>query len=122
MQYDKDMNSPVAETFLKVVEILNSTADEKLKEKQSENITSYFSKHGGICYLRVKDGKLHIGWFRGAYFEDRYGLFFGKGKNIRGQIIQKLDDSERESIEYYVKSTISYLIEHNELQKIRKSK
>ena len=125
MQIDKDLNSPQAQLYLDVKEfitneILKYVAD--VREKYSENITSLFTKEfsGGFCYLRVKDSQVHIGWFCGAHIEDKFSLFLGQGKQIRGQKLYKFDTFEKEAISYYVKQSYFYLIEKNELQKLHK--
>ena len=120
MQFDKDMNSAQAELFLKVRGLIMDEIGDDVKEKFSDNITSYMSKEGGYCYLRVKDGFVHIGWFRGVNFDDKYGLLFGNGKVIRGQKLKSLSDTERESIIYYINQTREFLDEHNELMKMKK--
>ena len=127
MQIDKDLNSPQAELFLDVrafigEEILKYVGD--VKEKYSENITSLFTKEfsSGFCYLRVKDSQVHIGWFCGANIEDKFSLFLGNGKYIRGQKLYKLDALQKKAIAYYVEQSYFYLIEKAELQKLRKNK
>ena len=120
MQFDKDLNSTHAKLFLDTKEYLLKQIGDDAKEKYSDNITSFFSSLGGICYLKTTKIGLHIGWFRGANFDDIYGELFGKGKTIRGQIIKKLDKISKKSITYYVKQTKDFLIEHNELMKLKK--
>ena len=127
MQIDKDLNSAQAELFLDVKEFITNEIlkyVDDLREKYSENITSLFTKEfsGGFCYLRVKDSQVHIGWFCGAHIEDKFSLFLGNGKQIRGQKLYKLDAFEKKAISYYVKQSYFYLIEKAELQKLRKNK
>lgn len=122
MQFDVDMNSDLSELFLEIRELIMNTIDGDVKEKFSENITSYFSNEGGYCYLRTKDDYVHIGWFRGVYIDDKYGCLYGNGKTIRGQKIKELGDKEIEAIKYYIQETLFFLLEHNELMKIKNSK
>ncbi len=120
MQFDKDLNSKNAELFLQIRDFLMESIGKDRFEKQSENITSYFCKEGGICYIRTKDNYLHIGWFRGIHIEDKYNLLFGNGKTIRGHTIREFDELQKEAVKYYIDETITFLIEHNELAKLRK--
>jgi len=122
MQFDKDLNSIHAELFLEVRELIKNCIGNDVKEKYSENITSYFSSEGGFCYLKTYETHLHIGWFRGININDKYGFLFGNGKTIRGQKVKVLDKKTKESIEYYIKEILIFLIEHNELQKLKKRK
>jgi len=122
MQFDKDMNSQYAQLFLDIRDIITTQLGINTKEKFSENITSYFGEFGGVCYLRTTHKGVHIGWFRGVYIVDTYGLLFGNGKTIRGQTITKLDSKTKKSIAYYVTQTQNFLIEHKEMMKIRKMK
>ncbi len=122
MQFDKDLNSKHAELFLEVRELIKNCIGEDVKEKYSENITTLLSSEGGFCYLKTYDSYVHIGWFRGIYIDDKYDFLFGNGKTIRGQKIRKLDSKTKKSIKYYIQETLYFLIEHNELLKIRRLK
>ena len=122
MQIDKDLNSDQAELFLDVREFITSEIEkyvEKVKEKYSENITSLFCKefNSGFCYLRVKDGYVHIGWFNGSRITDKFGLLFGNGKQIRGQKVNLLDDGCKEAISYYVEQSYISLLEKEALKR-----
>lgn len=119
MQFDRDLNSNKAELFLQVRDFIIKSLGEDVYEKHSENITSYFCKEGGICYIRVKDNYVHIGWFRGKFIDDKYNLLFGKGKTIRGHKVKEFDELQKEAISYYINETISFLIEHNELKRLK---
>ena len=125
MQFDKDLNSDQAELFLEIREYLTAEIEkyvEKVIEKYSDNITSLFSKElcGGFCYIRTKDKGVHIGWFRGVNIEDKHGLLFGNGKQIRGQMIHKLDKAQKEAISSYVMQSYYALIEKEELKRMKK--
>lgn len=122
MQFDKDLNSEQAELFLDVREFISTCIGEDLDERYRDNITSYYSKEGGFCYMKTYHTYVHIGWFRGVHIEDKYNFLFGQGKTIRGQRIKKLDKKTKESIKYYIQQTLFFLIEHNELQKIKNFK
>ncbi len=124
MQFDKDMNSNQAELFLEVRDFIILQIEKQglhVKEKFSENITSYFSEEyqSGFCYLITKDDYVHIGWFRGAKFYDKIDLLFGKGKTIRGQKVTVLDEIQKEAISFYIKQTEILLIENDEIQKTK---
>ncbi len=122
MQFDKDLNSKHAELFLKVRDLIKESIGLDAKEKYSENITSFFSDEGGFCYIKTYNDYVHIGWFRGVSIDDKYNLLFGNGKTIRGQKIKKLDNETIKAIKYYVQETLFFLIEHNELIKIKRLK
>lgn len=117
--FEKDSNSEYAELFLAVRDYIKICIGNDVKEKYSENITTFYSKEGGFCYIKVKDDYIHLGWFRGRYINDKYNLLFGKGKTIRGQKVYKLDKSTRESIRHYINETLMFLFEHNELMKMK---
>jgi hypothetical protein len=124
MQFDIDASSEQSELFFKVRDLIMNEIGDEVYEKLSDNITSYFSsddalKNQGFCYLRTKDDYVHIGWFRGVFIEDKYGFLFGNGKRIRGHIIKKLDKKQKDAIKYYINETKGYIIEHNELKKLK---
>ena len=118
--FETDSTGEYAELFLQVRDYIKICIGNDAREKYSENITTLYSKEGGFCYIRVKDDYVHIGWFRGRHIKDRYDLLFGKGKNIRGQRVYKLDSITRNAIKDYVNETLMFLFEHNELMKLRR--
>jgi len=118
--FEKDSNSPLAELFLQVRDFVKICIGNRVKEKYRENITSYFSTEGGYCYLKAYEEYIHIGWFRGVNIDDKYNQLFGSAKTIRGQKVYKLDKITRDAIRYYVEQTLIFLIEHNELMKMKK--
>lgn len=117
--FEKDSNGEYAELFLSVRDFIKICIGNDVKEKYSENITTFYSKEGGFCYIKVKDDYVHIGWFRGRHITDKYNFLFGKGKTIRGQKIYKLDKVARDSIKYYVNETLIFLFEYNELRDLK---
>jgi len=120
--FEKDSNSPIAELFLQVRDFVKICIGNRVKEKYRENITSYFSTEGGFCYLKAYDEYIHIGWFRGVNIDDKYNQLFGSAKTIRAHKVYSLDKITRDTIRYYVEQTLIFLIEHNELTKMRKKK
>lgn len=118
--FERDSGGEHAELFLQVRDFIKVCIGNGVKEKHSQNTTTFSSKEGGFCYIRVKDDYIHIGWLRGRYINDKYGLLFGKGKTIRGHKVYKLDKATREAIRYYVNETLMFLFEHNELMKLKK--
>lgn len=119
MQHQKDLNSEIAELFLSIKEHIKSCIGGKVKEKYSQNITSLYSKYGGICYLKTQNGMVRIGWFRGASIDDKYSLLGGNGSVLRTHFVKELDERQKEAMRYYVDETIGWLIEHNELKKLK---
>ncbi len=120
--FEKDSNSPLSELFLASFDYIKICIGNDVKVRYNQNTTTFYTKDGGYCYLKAYDNYVHIGWTRGRYIEDRYSLLFGDGKTIRGQKVTKLDKTTREAIKYYCDKTLIFLIEHNELMKMRKSR
>jgi len=127
MQFDKDVMSKQSTLFLKVRDlVMKEIGSDEVYEKLSDNITTYYSKddalkNQGFCYIRTKEDYVHIGWFRGVFIEDKFDFLFGTGKRIRGQIVKKLNKKQKDAIKYYIQESKSYIIEHIELQKLKKS-
>lgn len=111
--FEKDSNGEYAELFLSVRDFIKICIGNDVKEKYSENITTFYFKEGGFCYIKVKDDYVHIGWFRGRHITDKYNFLFGKGKTIRGQKVYELNKVTRETINYYIQETLMFLLEHN---------
>jgi len=124
MQIDKDLNSEYAELFLDVREYLTSEIGkyvDKVKEKYSDNITTIYAKElsSAFCYIRIKDDYVHIGWFNGAKIEDKLGLLFGTGKQIRGHKIKLFDDACKTAISFYVEQSYIRLVEKDAIKCMR---
>ena len=125
MQFDKDMNSEVAELFLDVREFIIKEikkSDTEIIEKQTEHLTSFYAKEfdNGFCYVKTKENYVHIGWFKGAMIEDTHNLLEGNGKIIRGQKIKQLDKTQKKAIKYYIKQMQIILMEHQEKKRLKK--
>jgi len=118
MQFDRDINSSKSELFLEVREFMLNSIDEVF-EHCNEHITSYKTKLGMYCYLKVKNDYVHIGWGRGAKLEDSYGVLIGDGSIVRGQRIEKLDSKTKKILKDFINQTTIILIEHTELKKLR---
>ncbi len=61
-----------------------------------------------------------MGWFRGAFIEDRFGKLSGNGKSMRAHALTKLDRHEKEAIAYYVQESIFFLLGHAERLRMKK--
>lgn len=114
MQFDKDLNSEFSEVFLKVRSIL---LKHNLQELQRENITSYFSEEGGICYLRTTKDKLVMGVFKGSLLEEKFPLINNGQKIIRHLYFRTLKDVKNDIINDIVKDSIIINIEKYEQRK-----
>jgi len=121
MQFDRDINSSKSELFLEVREFMLENIDE-VYEDSKEHITSYKTTLGMYCYLKVKNNYLHIGWGRGAKLEDSYGVLIGGGSIVKGQKVEKLDSKTKKILKDFINQTTIILIEHSELNRLRKSK
>jgi hypothetical protein len=119
--FEKDSNCELAELFLKVRDYIKVCIGNDVKEKHNKNTTSFFTKEGGYCSIRVKDDYICIIWFKGTTIEDKYKLLTGKGKYARNQKIYNLNSKTREILRYYIQETFIKLIEYNELSKIKSS-
>jgi len=119
--FEKDSNSQLAELFLHVRDYIKICIGNDVKEKHNKNTTSFFTKEGGYCSIRVKDDYVCIIWFRGSFLDDKYEMLIGKGKYARNQKVYNLNSKTRESIRYYIQETFVKLIEYNELAKIKNS-
>ncbi|WP_373033950.1 hypothetical protein [Sulfurovum sp.] len=119
--FERDSRSEQAELFLALRDYIKICIGNGAKEKHRENITSFFSPEGGFCSIRVKDGAVLVGWFRGRFIDDRFGLLYGKGKTIRTQKVVTLDKATRDAIRHYVQETLVFLLEHNAMMELKSS-
>jgi len=119
--FERDSQSEQSELFLALRDYIKISIGNGVKEKHRENITSFFSREGGFCSIRVKDGAVLIGWFRGRFIDDRFGLLYGKGKTLRTQKVERLDKATRDAIRFYVQETLIYLLEHHAMMHLKGS-
>jgi len=119
--FDRDSQSEQSELFLALRDYIKICIGNGVKEKHRENITSFFSREGGFCSIRVKDGAVLIGWFRGRFIDDRFGLLYGRGKTLRTQKVERLDKATRDAVRCYVRETLIYLLEHHAMMQIKGS-
>ena len=125
MQFDIDMNSEQSELFMEIRAFIISEIeknDTKAIEKFSQNITSFYCKEykTGFCYIRTKDNYVHLGWFQGINLIDKEKQLFGNGKIIRGQKIKTFSKTKKDAIVSYINQTFILMMEHEEMQKMRK--
>ena len=117
--FEKDSNSEYAELFLDVRDYIKICIGNNVKERHNEHTTSFYSKEGGFCSIRVKDDYICLNWFRGYILKDKHNLLQGNGKVARNQKIYKLDKLTREIIKENINETLIVLFEHNELMKMK---
>lgn len=117
--FDKDSNGELAELFLQARDYIKVCIGNDVKERHNKNTTSFSSKEGGYCSIRVKDDYICIIWFQGSRLENKYKELEGDGKYARNQKVYTLDSKTREVIRHHVLETLIKLIEHNELKKLK---
>ena len=117
VQYDIDIRSPLAELFLNVRTQLLSY--DEIWEVKKQNITSYFCKEGGICYLRVKDDVLIVGLFQGICLEAIYDLVPEKAKQIRHLNYKKESEFDLEYFHNIIKDSMICAMEKKELAALK---
>jgi len=71
-QFEKDMQSPNKDLFLKVRALL--LAMDGVEETQKPRITTFSNNKGGICHLRTMPHGIDIGFLKGARPRERRGL------------------------------------------------
>ena len=119
VQYDIDMRSPLAELFLKVRAVLLEY--DEIWEVKKQNITSYFCKEGGICYLRTKEDQLIIGLFQGICLEELYDLAAEKTKQIRHINYKRLDDLDIPYLQAIIKNSMICAMQKKERNQLKRS-
>lgn len=100
-QFEKDMQSPNKELFLKVRELLLKM--DGVAETQKPRITTFSNAKGGICHLRTMPHGIDIGFLKGARMNDAEGRLTGTGKAIR---VLALSNFEEDVCTYYLNQAI----------------
>lgn len=112
MQFERDQTHPL---FIRARQVCLA---QNLREQKSENITSYFAREGGVCYLRIKNGALIIGLFRGAALQAEYPFLIGKGKVLRQWVVtETLDEPLFKAL---IEKTVVLNIEAEEKRRFRR--
>lgn len=117
LQYDSDIASEQAELYLHVYDLLK--ANESLHVLYKEYVTSFHSDEGGVCYLRIKNGELIVGFFKGAYLSEYEDVLTGTGKTMRHLTFTCKDEINEALLQEIVEESIIYNIEQAELKKMR---
>ena len=118
VQYDIDTRSSLAELFLKVRAVL--LEHDEIWEVKKANITSYFCKEGGICYLRIKDDQLIVGLFQGICLEELYDLAAEKAKQIRHINYKRLDDLDIPYLQAIIKDSMICAMQKKERNQLKR--
>ncbi|WP_298257986.1 hypothetical protein [uncultured Litoreibacter sp.] len=100
-QFEKDMQSPNRELFLKVRELLLKV--DGIEETQKPRITTFSNAKGGICHLRTMPHGVDVGFLKGAKMTDAVGRLTGTGKAIR---VLELSCFEEDVCAYYLRQAI----------------
>lgn len=126
MQFDKDANSELSELFLDVRDFLIQEIKMfgyETKERYKEHITTFYTEEfdNGFCYIKTKNNYVRLGWFKGAFIDDKFGLLTGNGKVLRGQNIKEFDNTCKKAIKLYIKETHTILTEKRAKKELKKS-
>jgi len=113
----KDSNGEKAELFLEVRDYLKIVIGNDVKEKQNSKSTSYRTKEGVFCSIKVEYESVIVTWLKGSCFNDKYNFLEGINKKSKTQKIEYLDIKTREMIRYYVEETYVCLFEKNGLKR-----
>jgi hypothetical protein len=52
----------------------------------------FFSLHGNLCYLNIRQGRVELGLYRGVYLSNANGLLQGDGKLIKHIVLSADED------------------------------
>ena len=101
MQYDNDMESPHKELFLLVRKQVLEIKD--TAEIKKEKITTYSYNDSGLCHIRTMPHGVDVGFLKGAYFSDKYGLLHGETKRMR---VLSLKKNMKNELKYYLSEAV----------------
>lgn len=101
MQFDKDMDSPHKELFLSVRKLALSF--KHVEEAKKDRITTYSHNGSGLCHIRTMPHGVDIGFLKGAFIDDKYGLLHGETKRMRVLSLEKMLKKE---VEFYFNEAI----------------
>ncbi|MBT3531232.1 MAG: DUF1801 domain-containing protein [Gammaproteobacteria bacterium] len=95
MQFDRDLASPKSDLFCEVRDIL--LAFSEVSETKKEKITTYSYNGSGLCHMRTMPYGVDIGFLKGAFIEDKYGMLHGETKRMRVLSLEKMQEQELRS-------------------------
>ncbi|MCP4072626.1 MAG: DUF1801 domain-containing protein [Hyphomicrobiales bacterium] len=104
MQFEKDINSPNRELFLRARQHLLSYVG--MVEIKKPRITTYSFNNGGICHMRTMPHGIDIGFLKGAKMADDPCKLVGNGKSMR---VLPLDKMDNVAIDYYIRQAIEFV-------------
>jgi len=101
MQFDKDMQSPFKALFLSTRKLILTY--NKVTETKKDKITTYTYNGAGLCHIRTMPHGVDVGFLKGAYINDQYGLLHGHTKRMR---VLSLPIMLNEALQFYLNEAI----------------
>jgi hypothetical protein len=77
----------------------------------------YYSYHGRLCFLNLRDGTVLLGLCKGALLANTQGLLEGAGKEVRHVKIKNLTDIDQTALQTLLQEAMLL----NEMEKKRKT-
>jgi len=100
IQFDKDMQSSHQDLFLRVRQILLDFGN--VEEMKKARITTYADDSGGIYHVRTTKSGVDVGFLKGAFIPDIYGLLQGNTKKMRVMSISREQSLNEEALKHYI--------------------
>jgi len=73
-----------------------------VEETKKARITTYADDNGGICHVRTTKSSVDVGFLKGAFILDLYGLLQGNTKKMRVMSISPEQSLNEETLKHYI--------------------
>ncbi len=118
MQFDHDLQSPYADLFLRVRDLL--LGFDEIHEVTNPNQTTYKETGGyAVCLMRTREDGLHLVFAQGAKLEGRYPELRGDGKVVRYLLLHSKKDMDEETIKAMIEESLVLTLEQREMRTLR---
>jgi hypothetical protein len=118
MQFDHDLQSPLADLFLHMRDIF--LRFEAFHEIKNAKQTSYKDTHGrAIVLMRVRADGLRLIFALGVKLQPRYPFLVGEGKIVRHMMLKNIEEVDEGLIHEMIEESLVLSMEHHEMRLLR---
>ncbi len=118
MQFDHDLQSPYADLFLRLRDLIRSF--DEIHEVKNAKQTSYKNSNGyAIILMRVREDGLRLTFAQGAKLQSQYPCLRGRGKVVRYLLVHDEKEVDEKRLKEMISESLVLTLEHEEMRILR---
>jgi len=119
MQFDLDIFSPQAATFIKIREIIITFSE--IQEYKTAKQTTYKDTYSAVCMLRIRHKKVRLSFANGASIHKKFTSLLGSAKIVRYLEFEDITEIDESEIKKMINESLLLNMEKHELRLLKKS-